>query len=36
MRLGCEVQDVDFEQASVSLSDGSIIEGDVVVGADGT
>ncbi|EXJ70575.1 uncharacterized protein A1O5_06645 [Cladophialophora psammophila CBS 110553] len=35
IQLGCEVQDVNFDQASVILNDGSVIAGDVVVAADG-
>lgn len=35
VRLGCEMQDVDFEAPAVILSDGSVIAADVVVGADG-
>ncbi|KIW90376.1 uncharacterized protein Z519_09021 [Cladophialophora bantiana CBS 173.52] len=35
IQLGCEVQDVNFDQASVILNDGSVIAGDIVVAADG-
>lgn len=35
IRLGAEVEDLDFNSASIWLSDGTIIHGDVIIGADG-
>ena len=35
LRLGAEVQDVDFENTTVTLQGGEVIAGDVVIGADG-
>jgi salicylate hydroxylase len=35
LRLGCKVASVDAATASLTLSDGSIIKSDVVIGADG-
>ena len=35
IRLGCEMQDVNFEEPAVILSDGTVVAADVVVGADG-
>jgi 2-polyprenyl-6-methoxyphenol hydroxylase-like FAD-dependent oxidoreductase len=36
IRFGCKVSAVDEECARVTLSDGGVIQADVVVGADGT
>lgn len=33
--FGCQVTSVDFEKPSVSLSNGSEIPGDLIIGADG-
>lgn len=35
VRLGAEAVDIDFEKTQVVLLDGSIVTGDVIVGADG-
>ncbi|KAI1769354.1 FAD binding domain protein [Hypoxylon sp. FL1150] len=35
IRLGADVQHVDFESASVAMADGQTVQGDVVLGADG-
>jgi salicylate hydroxylase len=35
MRFGTEVVGVDFERSSVMLASGEVVEGDVVIGADG-
>lgn len=37
MRLGCDVVDVDSseESPSVTLADGEVVRGDVIIGADG-
>ncbi|KAI5358455.1 putative FAD-binding domain, FAD/NAD(P)-binding domain superfamily [Septoria linicola] len=35
IRLGARVNDVDFEHAKVTLKDGDVLHGDLIVGADG-
>ncbi|KAF2478268.1 putative salicylate hydroxylase [Lindgomyces ingoldianus] len=35
IRLGAHVGSVDFEKAAVTLEDGDVVSGDVVIGADG-
>lgn len=36
VKLGADVQDVDFEGTSVTLANGEIVAGDVIIGADGS
>jgi salicylate hydroxylase len=35
VRLKSEFDDVDFEQTTVTLKDGEVVSGDVIIGADG-
>lgn len=35
IRLGCNVQAVDFDLGSLALVSGEVIAGDVIIGADG-
>ena len=36
IQLGATVVDVDFEKTEVLLDNGAVVQGDVIVGADGT
>ncbi|OBR03126.1 FAD binding domain protein [Colletotrichum higginsianum IMI 349063] len=35
LRLGCQVKKIDHTTATVTLTDGTTVEGDVIIGADG-
>lgn len=35
LRLKADVQDINFESTEVTLSNGEVISGDVIIGADG-
>ena len=35
IRLKSEVHSVDFEQTTVTLKNGDVVSGDVIIGADG-
>lgn len=35
LRLKADVQDIDFERTGVTLRNGAMISGDVIIGADG-
>ena len=35
LRLGADVQDIDFDNTTVTLRNGEIVAGDIIIGADG-